>query len=203
MLTRAQTSRKRSQVEADIAQQQERATKTTKLSAAASAACTPLFQTPNKLPKAASRSSPSATASLASGSITASPAALLTSPSKRRHRRRTELADLKANAASLRHSTTQPHHIRRLTNKSPGRLFSLAITSPTHPQLCRLAVHWSDTVWRVKERVEQRLGECVVWQQLWMDRNGWKRMEDEWSMAECFERPEDAVVRLKIVEPSW
>ena len=196
MLTRAQTSRKRSQVEANIPQQQQhRPTKTTKL--APPTPCLQPITTPNK---------PITPSNTATTPIAATSPAFV-SPSKRRRqhrRRRTELADLKANAASLRHSTTNQARLRRLVNKSTNRPFSLAVISTTsHTLLCRIAVRWHDRVWTVKERLERRLGECVVWQQLWMDRNGWKRTQDEWTMAQCFDRPQDAEVRLRIVEPMW
>ena len=208
MLTRAQTSRKRTLVEADIAQHQQRSAKCARLSADSTPAmCDPCTQTGQTLVKPASDPSLLSTAAtLSSNTTTAITAAhtaathtLLTSPTKRRHRRRTELAVLKAAAASLR----QPAAHHRSTSKSSGRLFSLTVTSPTHTSLCRLAVHWNDSVWTVKERLERRLGECVAWQQLWMDRNGWKRMSDEWTLADCFDHQEDAVVKLRVVEPVW
>ena len=204
MLTRAQTSRKRSLAKADIAQQPQRTSKHTRLSLPQTTPdCTALSHTADKH-KAVLSSVPSASAA----------ASLLVSPSRRRHRRRTELADLKASAASLqrrpRNTTLNPTH-------HSGRLFSLTVlgTTTTHHNnnnnnnnnhtrpLCHLAVHWTDTAFSLKERLERRLGECVGWQQLWLDRNGWRRVEDGWSMAQCFERAEDAVVRLRIVEPSW
>ena len=195
MLTRAQTHKKRSLVEANLADNdQNTATKSIKLTTTAPPPQSP--QSTNTKQSTLNNTTTATTCALQSSTST---------PTKRRpatHRRRTELSDLKANATSFRHSLA--HHRLHTANKSSGRLFSLQVVSATDRRLlCRVGVRWSDRVWAVKERLERRLGECVVWQQLWMDRNGWKAMQDGWTMAQCFNRQEDAMVRLKVVEPSW